>query len=195
MKRRTVLGMLAAAAAYLRISPASAAQAPTLTPGDETKLRALAETVLPSELDTRARGEVVDGFLRWIRNYREGAELEPGYGFPRLRRMPASPAARYPAQLAALDRAARARGGALESLDASVRRDVVAAAITAAKVDRLSARPTGDHIATDLMAFYFHGVEANDLAYRASIRRDQCRGLGDSEKRPDATTHLDEVNR
>jgi hypothetical protein len=34
------------------------------------------------------------------------------------------------------------------------------------------------------MAFYFNSSEANDLAYRAAIGRDTCRGLTGSENRP-----------
>ena len=45
-------------------------------------------------------------------------------------------------------------------------------------------RPDGGHVATDLMAFYFNSIDANDLAYRARIGRDTCRGLEGSENRP-----------
>jgi hypothetical protein len=182
--------MLAAAAAWLGISPGSVAQSPSLSSLDETRLRALAEAVLPTELGARGRAEVVDGFLRWIRNYREGAEMDHGYGFTRLRRTPPSPVLRYPAQLEALDREARsphggrADGVAFESLTPGGRQTVVARALKTAKIDRLPARPTGDHIATDLMAFYFNGIQANDLAYGVAIGRDECRGLNDSDKRP-----------
>lgn len=177
MKRRTLLQMLAASAAWLRLAPASLAQAPGLSSTDVTRLRALAEVVLPKELGAGNR-TVVNDFLRWTRNYREGAEMEAGYGFPRLRKAPPSPARRYPAQLAAL-------GASFESLDLAARRRVVEAAILAAKVERLPERPTGDHVATDLMAFYFHSPAATDLAFRAQIGRDQCRGLPDSDKRPE----------
>jgi hypothetical protein len=187
MRRRTLLRMLAAAAAWLGISPGpAAAQGPPLSTLDETRLRALADVVLPDELGARGRADVVEGFLRWIRNYREAAEMDHGYGFTRLRRTPGSPALRYPAHLATLDRAARERGFPFEQLEAGARKDVIATALVAQKIDRLPARPTGDHVATDLMAFYFNGVEANDLAYSAAIRRDQCRGLNDSDKRPGA---------
>jgi hypothetical protein len=175
---------MGSAAAWARVPGFALAQPPALTAADEGRLRALAEVVLPGELARAARDEVVDGFLRWVRNYREGAEMDHGYGFTRLRRTPASPAARYPAQLAALDRAARARGGAFESLDAGRRKAVVASAIEAAGVERLPARPTGDHIATDLMGFYFYGAAAADLAYRAEIGRDSCRGLPGSDAPP-----------
>jgi hypothetical protein len=184
MKRRTLLRVLAVAATWTRLPFVAFAQHPVLTAADEARLRAVAEAVLPTEVAAAARAELVDAFLRWIRNYREGAEMDHGYGFTRLRRTPASPAAKYPAQLTALDRAARARGSAFETLDLAARRAVVAAAIDAAKIERLPARPTGDHIATDLMAFYFYGEAANDLAYRAEIRRDSCRGLPGSESAP-----------
>jgi hypothetical protein len=176
--------MLAAAAAWLGISHESAARESTLSALDETRLRALADAVLPTELGARGRAEVVDGFLRWMRNYREGAEMDHGYGFTRLRRTPPSPALRYAAQLADLDRGARERGFPFEQLEPGARQQVIAAALRTKKVDRLPARPTGDHIAIDLMAFYFNSPDANDLAYGVAIRRDQCRGLNDSDKRP-----------
>ena len=184
MKRRTLLRLFAATAAWLRMPALTLGQAATLSAADEARLRALADVVLPGEMTVASRAEVVDGFLRWIRNYREGAEMDHGYGFTRLRRTPATPAGRYPAQLNALDRAARARGGSFEMLDAAGRRAVVESAIETAKIDRLPIRPTGEHVATDLMAFYFNSEAANDLAYRAAIRRDSCRGLPGSDRPP-----------
>ena len=98
--------------------------------------------------------------------------MEHGYGFPRLRRTAPSPGVNYASQLAALE----SQGGE--------RRAAIEAAIRATKIERLPARPDGGHVATDLMAFYFNGSDANDLAYRAVIGRDACRGLEGSEKRP-----------
>jgi hypothetical protein len=175
---------MASAVAWARLPVPGFAQQTALSSAEDARLRALAEVVLPGEVSAAGRADVVDEFLRWIRNYRQGAEMDHGYGFPRLRRAAAPPAAKYPAQLAALERAARARGASFESLDVAHRREVVETAIEAAKVDRLPIRPTGDHVATDLMAFYFHSEAANDLAYRAAIRRDSCRGLPGSETPP-----------
>ena len=62
------------------------------------------------------------------------------------------------------------------------RRAIVEAAILDARVERLPARPTGAHIATDLMGHYFNSSVASDLCYRAAIGRDACRGLPGSEK-------------
>jgi hypothetical protein len=178
MERRTLIQLLASGAAWLGFAPASPfAQAHNLSAADESRLRSLAEVVLPGDLG-QARAAVVDDFLRWVRNYREGAEMDHGYGFTRLRRTGPSPAVRYAAQLAAL-------GPAFETLDRGARQRLVETAIAAAKIDRLPPRPSGDHVAVDLMAFYFTSPAANDLAYQTVIGRDQCRGLPGSDLRPE----------
>ena len=85
-----------------------------------------------------------------------------------------------PTQLEALETAARARGRSFGDLPRDDRRSILEAAIAAAKIERLPARPDGGHIATDLMAFYFNSIDANDLCYRAAIGRDylpRARGL------------------
>jgi hypothetical protein len=128
--------------------------------------------VLPIELGAEGRTRVVEQFLVWLREYRADADTDHGYGFTRLRRTAPSPIAKYPEQLAALERSDGDRVRAVE------------AALIAAKIERLPARPDGGHVATDLMAFYFNSDEANDLAYRAAIGRDTCRGLEGSQNRP-----------
>jgi len=171
MKRRTLLQLLLSLGAALpRVR--LLAQTPTLTASDQSRLRALADVVLPDELGPTGRDKVVAAFLKWVDDYRAGADGEHGYGFPRLRRTPPSPASKYAAQLSALE------------APAGDRHTAVAAALTNAKIDRLPGRPDGGHVATDLMAFYFNSSEANDLAYRAAIGRDRCRGLAGSDARP-----------
>ena len=170
MKRRTLLQLLLSVGAALpRVR--LLAQTSTFTPADKSRLRGLAEVVLPGELGPTGREKVVAAFLKWIQDYRAGADGEHGYGFPRLRRTPPSPASKYATQLAALELHSDVRTG-------------IEAALTGAKIDRLPARPDGGHVATDLMAFYFNSSEANDLAYRAAIGRDTCRGLAGSDARP-----------
>ena len=63
-------------------------------------------------------------------------------------------------------------------------RAAVETALEAAKLTALPRTPDGKHVATDLMAFYFHSSEANDLCYRAKIGRDLCRGLDGSDREP-----------
>jgi hypothetical protein len=151
---------------------------------DPSTLAALAETVLPSEADRKA---AVAAFVHWIDNYKEGADTDHGYGVTRVRPTGPSPAKNYSDQLAALDAAARMAGA--ESFAAArlaERRAIVERALTDATIERLPARPTGGHIAADLMGHYFNSFAANDLCYRAVIDRDGCRGLGGSELPPKA---------
>ena len=188
ISRRDALKM-ATAAPIFRLKP----EAPLSVIGNVTQsgfrlqaedptLGAIADVVLPAEADRKA---AVAAFARWIANYKEGADTDHGYGNTRVRSTGPSPARNYAAQIAALDSAAKAKGAAgfvAASLDQ--RRAIVEAAITDAKVERLSARPTGAHIITDLMGHYFNSPVAQDLCYRAAIGRDSCRGLPASEKKP-----------
>jgi hypothetical protein len=182
MKRRTVLQLLLGLVAALPQRIRAFAQTPALSPADVRLVSAIADVVLPSEIGADGRARVVTAFARWLRDYRAGADTDHGYGFTRLRRTGASPAAKYPAQIAALQQRAGAQGFA--SLEVDARRVILEEAIAVAKIERLPERPDGGHIATDLMAFYFNSVEANDLAYRAAIGRDTCRGLEESADRP-----------
>jgi hypothetical protein len=144
-------------------------------PGDQgPALRALAAVVLPSELGPRNLESTVAAFERWVRQYRPGAEMDHGYGVTRLRSKPPSPAPAYLEQLRAL----RLTG------DEPSDRATVETALEAAQIAALPRSPDGKHVATDLMAFFFHSSEANDLCYRAQIGRDLCRGLAGSDREP-----------
>jgi Gluconate 2-dehydrogenase subunit 3 len=183
MRRRVVLQWMGALVAAVRAPRGVQAQA-ALTPSHEGHLRALADVVLPQEIGTAGHDAVVASFVAWTREYRAGADMDHGYGVTRVRRLPASPAGHYAAQLEALDRDARARGRGFADLARDERRAIVEAAIGAAKVERLPARPDGGHVATDLMGFFFNSIDGNDLCYRAAIGRDTCRGLDGSSERP-----------
>jgi hypothetical protein len=113
-----------------------------------------------------------------VREYRAGAEMQAGYGYPRLRNKPESPAPRYLAQLDALAAAA------LATSDMQARRSQLTAILASAKVANLPQAPDGNHIVSDLMAFYYMSSEANDRAYDAEIGKDKCRGLKDSGAMP-----------
>ena len=155
---------------------------------DRAVLEAIAEVVLPYEADRKA---AVSAFTAWIANYKEGADTDHGYGNTRLRTTGPSPARNYTAQIAALDAAAKAKGASgFVAATVEQRRAIVEAAILEAKVERLSARPTGVHIATDLMGHYFNSSVASDLCYRAAINRDACRGLAGSDLPPKGGSDL-----
>ena len=182
MQRRTMLQTALAVVAWRPFGRPAAAQAPF---GDAhlPRVVTLAEAVLPQEIGAAGQRAAVDHFLRWLRDYRAGAERDHGYGVTGLRTAPSSPAATYAAELDDLDRRA---GGALASLSLAERQRVVNDAIVAAGVKDLPGRPNGGHVATDLMSHYFNSPAANDLAYRRAIGRDACRDLAGSDERPAA---------
>ena len=142
-------------------------------------LAALAETVLPGSLGKDRLRDETDRFVRWVREYRPGAEMEHGYGFTRLRRKGASPAAAYQAQLRELAE----RGFVAGSL--TDRRAQLEQALTAAKIQALPNAPNGVHVATDLMSFFFSSSRAADFCYGRAIRRDECIGFADAGQPPE----------
>jgi len=163
------------------------AQAPVLAERDVATLQALGEIVLPGAIGADGRRAAVDRFVRWVRNYREGADRGHGYGASTLSAPSgASPAGRYPAQFAALAQAAASRGAAsFAALPLEARRAIVEDALNLPQpVARLPARPTGANLVADFMGFYFNSPEAYDLCYQRDIGKDQCRSLAGSENRP-----------
>jgi hypothetical protein len=185
MKRRTLLQLAASAAAILPFERIRLlAQPRELTPEAVASLQAIAPTVLPSALGGAKTRAVVDKFVVWAREYREGVPLSHGYGHPRLVRSAPSPVPKYLTQLTELDAAARAKGAGWSALDLEARRALLDEAFTKAGVRNLPPRPTGQHVVADLMAFYFRSSEANDLCYNASIQREICRPIAITTKRP-----------
>jgi hypothetical protein len=188
MKRRTLLqwlGGVAGAAATVSLRTMRVfAQPRELTDESVAALYEIAATVLPASLGEARVRATADRFVAWTRGYREGVALSHGYGHPRLQRSGASPVPVYIAQLAALAADASARGARWSALDLDTRRRLLDAALAKANVRGLPARPTGQHIVSDLMAFYFRTSEANDVCYSAMINREVCRPIAITTKRP-----------
>jgi hypothetical protein len=182
MKRRT---LLASALSAVAVRPGrAAAQAPF---GDAhlERMKALADAVLPQTIGEAGRQRALTQFMTWVREYRADADGDHGYGETRVRRLPPSPALKYPAQLDDLDRRA---GGTFAAGSLADRQKAVTDAIAAANIRDFPGRPNGGHVATDLMAHYFNGPGANDLAYGRAIGRGACRDLAGSEQRPSPLT-------
>ena len=137
-------------------------------------MRELAAVILPVSLGRKGTDQVADDFLRWIREYRDGVHMASGYGHPRTHTIPVNPSRGYAKQLEALA-AAFSKGD---------KRAATEAALTEAKVDRIPPRPDGRHVAGDLLAHFYSSPAGEDLLYGLAIRRDDCRGLGDSAARP-----------
>ena len=185
MKRRAFVQLTLSTVALSplhRLAPL--AQPAALHDASVATLRSLAPVVLPASLGRRAIGLTTDRFLEWLSGYRAAVIMEHGYGQPAVRRTPASPAARYGEQLAALEQAAAQKGSPFDRLPADAKRAVIEAALEEAKVENLPSLPDGRHVVSDLMAFYFQGSEANDLCYRARIGREKCRPLANVTVRP-----------
>jgi hypothetical protein len=183
MKRRTLLQRLGAAAASLPLLRVPL-DAQELSSDQVFVLRDVAATVLPSAIGRKGQDEAVDNFLRWIRDYKEGVPLSHGYGEPRLVKSGPSPAPGYAQQVAALQAAAKARGGRFGALSLEERRALLDEAFTAADVRNLPGRPDGKHVIADLMAHYFRSSAANDLCYNARIGRNTYRAIRVTTVRP-----------
>src|SRR5258708_1130657 len=111
-------------------------RAQTTFPGAHgTALKALAAIILPASIDP---DRVVERFVTWVRDYRAGADVEHGYGFPRFRAKPVLPVANYIRQL--------------DELGPTPTREAVERAL--AGITAMPQSPNGAHIITDLMSFY-----------------------------------------
>jgi hypothetical protein len=186
MKRRTLLQRAATVLAMVPFDRIRVfAQPRELTADAVATLHEVAATILPASIGAAKIREVADKFIAWTRGYREGVALAHGYGHPRLVKSGASPVPAYIRQLAALDAEARARGGKWQTLDVEARRAILDAAFAQAGVRALPARPIGQHVVADLMAFYFRSSEANDLAYNALINREVCRPIAITTRKPE----------
>ncbi len=140
----------------------------------EEPMRQLAAVVLPASLGRSRTDRIAADFVFWIRDYKTGAQIGSGYGHPRTQVTGPDPSARYVQQLSALG--------------SPIAREAVEKALAEAGIDRIPPRPNGRHVASDLMAFFFNSAAGEDLLYNAQIKRDDCRGLGNSGKRPEKVT-------
>jgi hypothetical protein len=166
MRRRTALQWLASLGTAIR----AWSQTPAFPGNQSAALRDLAAFVLPASLGRAGTDLIADQFERYVREYRPGADTEHGYGVTRVRPKPPSPAPEYLRQLAALP--------------VPLTREAVEAALEQAQIKDLPRLPDGKSVIADLMSFYFRSADANDLCYRAAIKRETCRGLAGSSKAP-----------
>jgi hypothetical protein len=145
----------------------------------EAQMRELASVVLPASLGQTRIDKVAADFLVWLRDYKPGAPMPSGYGFPRTQVVGPYPATHYAEQLEQLG---------LSGLDAAGKRAAIEKALQETKVDRIPPRANGQHIASDLMAFFYGSSDGEDFLYGVAIKRDDCRGLENSGERPAALT-------
>lgn len=152
---------------------------------DRDTLLALADVVLPAAAGAAGRVAAVAGLLRWIEGYRGGAEVLHGYGTADIRYLPPSPAPRWTAQTAELDRQAVGRGAAsFRAAPADIRRALVAAALEGERGPAVPDPARAGHVALALLGFWADSPAGTDLAYRARIGRLGCRPLDANPTRP-----------
>lgn len=189
MTRRELIRWMLSVTAVLPVGRlALRAQSTAFGPSDLTTLEALADTVLPGELGRAGSKAITQTFIKWLAEYRSGADMGHGYGVLRARVTPTISLETYRTQLGALDQRARRNGGSFDSLPVPARKALVQQVLDEASVRDLPQIPDGKHLVSDLMAFYFRSTQANDLCYRASIGREVCRSLAGSSRKPDSLT-------
>ena len=143
---------------------------------DADVLRALAEAILPTELGREGAARIARDFQRWVDDYRANAELVHGYGTSALRFAPASPRAKWAAQLTRL--------GDLAAMSVDARRARVRDAVKGLQESSLPEVAAAPHVAVALLSFYFTSSAAADLCHEARIGREQCRPLAAQARKP-----------
>jgi hypothetical protein len=134
----------------------------------------LGSVVLPSSLGRKKTDEIAGDFVQWVRDYKPGAEISSGYGHPSTRVIGPNPSANYAEQLRALG--------------SPITREAVEKVLESAKIDRMPQYPNGKHVAADLVAYFYGSSQGEDFLYNAAIKRNECRGLDTSGKRPASLT-------
>lgn len=130
----------------------------------------LAGVCLPASLGRERTNKIADDFARWLRDYKAGAQIASGYGHPRTLVTGPNPDTHYAEQF--------------QALGSPITREAVEKALIDANIDRIPQHPNGKHVAADLLAYFYSSSDGEDFLYGVAIKRDDCRGLGDSSKRP-----------
>lgn len=180
MQRRSFFRWIAGTAAaviYGRVPSWASTQTFLSAPDEAAMLRALGAVVLPTALVPGQIDVVVAQFVDWCANYKVGADLGYGYGHPRTRLSGPNPDRAYASQL-------RALGPHFLQLAPTAQRSIVEAALQKVGVTSMPRRPDGRHVASDLMGYFFNGPAGEDFLFRASVMREACRGLDQSDQRP-----------
>jgi hypothetical protein len=186
LSRRSFLASLASAVPLAAVVRRAHAAAVEHVQADPATLDALAETVLPAAALGRAGVlRASAAFRSWGAEYREGAEVNHGYGTSRLRTLGPTPLTRWTKQLDELDAAARAKHQKrFRELAVADRTALVRATLEGQRVDRMPGVVDAPHVALALLAHFYDSTAATDLCYQAQIGRQTCRKLADAPRKP-----------
>lgn len=186
LSRRGFLASLASTVPLAVVARRAHAAALAHLEADPSTLDALAEVVLPAgALGNAGTARAAKEFRDWEAGYREGAELNHGYGTSRLRSTGPTPLTRWARQLDDLDAAARnAHQKAFAALSVAQRESLVRAALQGQRVDRMPSVVDAPHVALALLAHFYESPLATDLCYEAHIGKQTCRPLAAQARKP-----------
>jgi len=185
LSRRTFLASLAAAVPLAVVVRRAHAAAVVHLASEPATLDALAEAILPSALGRAGIAKEVAAFREWGAGYREGAEVNHGYGTSRLRSLGPTPLTKWTTQLDELDARAQAKHRRnFRDLPVADRVALVRTALEGQRMDRMPGIADASHVSLALLAHFYDSSSANDLCYEAKIGKATCRPLADSARKP-----------
>jgi hypothetical protein len=185
LSRRTFLASLAAAVPLAVVVRRAHAAAVVHLASEPATLDALAEAILPSALGRAGIAKEVAAFREWGAGYREGAEVNHGYGTSRLRSLGPTPLTKWTTQLDELDARAQAKHRRnFRDLPVADRVALVRTALEGQRMDRMPGIADASHVSLALLAHFYDSSAANDLCYEAKIGKATCRPLADSARKP-----------
>jgi len=194
--RRTFLKQSAAVVPAIALGPQAAtlgsrtrAEAKPEAPAalNAELLGAVGGAVLPiGDLGAEGMSRTLRGFQAWLDEYEPVSELNHGYFSGEIRYTAPDPGPRWQAQLEALDAEARKRHDAgLIELGVADQQALLARHIGREGANGLPGPARANHVAVGLLAWFYATSEANDVCYRAAIRKQECRGLDGVDLLPD----------
>jgi hypothetical protein len=186
MRRRTFFKSVASSVALILVPKWARAAWADSGIARTASLQDLAVVVLPQSLGAKRIAETTSAFETWISHYPAGADAGYGYGHPHPMVLGSNPSLHYGDQLKQLEIAAAAGGSSFAASAMQTRRALVQSALAQAGVITIPPRPNGEHIATDLMSYFYGSSDGKDFRYNLAIRESDCRGLASSGERPPA---------
>ena len=185
LSRRTFLASLAAAVPLAVVVRRAHAAAVVHLASEPATLDALAEAILPSALGRTGIMKEAIAFREWGAGYREGAEVNHGYGTSRLRSLGPTPLTKWTTQLDDLDARAQSKHERnFREVPVADRVAIVRTVLEGQRVDRMPGVADASHVSLALLAHFYDSSAATDLCYEARIGKTTCRPLSASSRKP-----------
>ncbi len=153
---------------------------------DRAVLEALARIVLPrTALGDAGVRRVTGDFLDWLEGFAPVTERDHPYYSSEIKYGPPDPAPLWGAQLEALNIEAQQRfATGFPQLGEGQQTAILDRQLPQNIPQELPFAGSASHFAIGLNAYFYATAEANDLALRAQIHRQTCRGLESGPHRP-----------